>query len=331
METRASAVGATARTLVDGKVVTHATLDAALAAIRRDEPTWIDLKGRTPEAEWLLGPEGLALHPLVIEDIFADRERPKLEEFEEYLYVIVHAPRVVKEGPNEMVALTELDLVLGDAYVLTHHGGESQAVNAVREDLDRGTRGLQRGVAYVFHAILDHCVDDFVPVLDRLDEAIDQLETDVLETNGDDTLARIFSYKRQLQQLRRASSHQKEVLHRLGRGEFDRIPQALVPFFRDVHDHFVRVSDLAESYRDLVASALEAHLSVQSNRMNAIMKQLTLTATIFLPLSFVVGFYGMNFEHMPELHLKWAYPAVIGVLGTIVVLMLAFYRRKKWI
>jgi magnesium transporter len=323
-------VGATAQSFVDGKAVHHASLKDALAAVRREEPTWIDLQGRTPEAERLLGAEGLGLHPLVIEDIFADRERPKLEEFDEYLYVLVHAPRLVSERGEEVLSLAELDLVLGASYVLTHHGGAAPAIAAVREDLERGNRGLYRGVAHVFHAILDRCVDDFVPVLDELDEKIDRLETDVL-SGADDVLPRIFAYKRQLQQLRRVSIHQKEVLHRLGRGEFDRIPQALVPFFRDVYDHFVRVSDLTDSYRELVASVMEAHLSVQSNRMNAIMKQLTLTATLFMPLSFVVGFYGMNFEHMPELHVRWAYPALVAVLLGIVVSMLTFYRRKRWI
>jgi magnesium transporter len=330
MTARPVSVGTTARSFVDGRSVHHATLDAALAAIQRDEPTWIDLQGRSPEAERLLGPEGLGLHPLVVEDIFADRERPKLEEFDEYLYVLVHAPRLVSDGGNELLALAELDLVLGASYLVTHHAGDAQAVSAVLEDLERGNRGLQRGIAYVFHAILDRCVDDFVPVLDALDEKIDRLETDVLSA-ADDVLPRIFAYKRQLQQLRRVSIHQKELLHRLGRGEFDRIPTALVPFFRDVYDHFVRVTDLTDSYRELVASVMEAHLSVQSNRMNAIMKQLTLTATLFMPLSFVVGFYGMNFEHMPELHVRWAYPALIAVLVGIVLSMLAFYRRKGWI
>lgn len=330
MTTTPLSVDANALSFVDGKVVRHATLEAALAAIRRDAPTWIDLRGRTADAERLLGPEGLGLHPLVVEDIFADRERPKLEEFDDYLYVLVHAPRVVPDAGHEILALTELDLVLGESYVLTHHGGDAQAVAAVREDLERGNRGLHRGIAYVFHAILDRCVDDFVPVLDELDDRIDQLETDVLSADAG-VLPRIFAYKRQLQQLRRVSIHQKELLHRLGRGEFDRIPQALVPFFRDVYDHFVRVSDLTDSYRELVASVMEAHLSVQSNRMNAIMKQLTLTATLFMPLSFVVGFYGMNFEHMPELHLRGAYPALVLVLIVIVISMLTFYRRKGWI
>jgi len=315
----------------DGALVRHKTLDDALAAIRAEKPTWIDLLGRCPENDHLLGPQGLDLHPLVIEDIFSDNERPKAEEFGEYLYVCVHGPASVPDEDPETIDLVEMDLVTGDSYCVTHHRLPSRAIDAVIEELERTGRGLQKGAAWIGHAVLDRLIDDYMPLLDRLDEEVEGLENTVLSGTQEDVLPRIFQSKRQLQQLRRVAVHQKEVLHRLGRGEFSRIPEALTPFYRDVYDHFARVHDLAESYRDVISSAMEAYLSVQSNRMNAIMKTLTLTATIFLPLSFVAGFYGMNFEHMPELHSRWGYPLVIALLVCIVIGMLMLYRRKKWL
>ena len=174
-------------------------------------------------------------------------------------------------------------------------------------------------------------VDDYLPLLDRMDESIDALEQEVLSDSGDDVLARIFAMKRKLQQLRRVGVHQKEVLYRLGRGEFDEIPEPLLPFFRDVYDHYVRVNDLADSYRDLLSATFEAHLSVQSNKMNAIMKTLTLATTVFMPLTFIAGVYGMNFEHMPELKSPRAYPIVLAAMAAIALVIMLFYRRKRWL
>ncbi len=321
----------------DGKLVEHPTLAAAMEAISRNVTTWIDLCGRDAESEKLLGKDGLDLHPLVIEDIFADSERPKIEEFGRYLYVVVHAPDAgaieLKTGVKAKAGqkLTELDVVFSEHWVVTHHSHHLASIGNLLADVRRSGRLLSQGAPWVAHGLLDRVVDDYVPVLDRLDVVLDELEDDVLHDPSDRVLSHIFAVKRDLQQLRRAAVHQKEVLHRLGRGDFALIPVAVVPFFRDVYDHFARVADLSESYRDLVGAALETYLSVQSNRMNAVMKTLTLTATLFMPLSFVAGFYGMNFEHMPELKKPWAYPAVIGVMLAILVGMLVFYRRRKWI
>jgi magnesium transporter len=336
----------------DGALVVQPTLAAALAAVRAGKCTWIDLCGRDPDTERLLGKEGLNLHPLVIEDIFADRERPKVEDFGDYLYVLVQAPLSMptQEAPKSTrtrtrtthaehgshadrasFRLTELDVVLGQHFVLTHHANDMPSLAQLQQDVQRNARALEQGPAYIAHAVLDSVVDDYIPILDRLDVQLDELEDEVLTNPTQDVLSKIFQSKRELQQLRRAFVHQKELFHRLGRGDFALIPEPLVPFFRDIYDHFARVADLAESYRDLVGAALETYLSVQSNKMNAIMKQLTLTATIFMPLSFIAGFYGMNYEFMPELHQKWGYPAVVALMLLVATGMLMFYRRKKWI
>lgn len=316
----------------DERLVEHATLADALAAIRAGKTTWIDLLGRTDENEALLGPDGLAIHPLIIEDVFMDCVRPKIEDYHSYVYVLFHAPSATpRDADPETLDLVEIDILLGQHYVVTHHAQSSKALEAVWKEVIRSQRAIRRGSAWVAHAVLDHVVDDYIPLLDRLDDEIDVLEHEVLSDTGADVLQRIFAIKRQLQQLRRVSIHQKEVLYRLSRGEFDEIPEQLVPFFRDVYDHFVRVTDLAESYRELIAGTFEAHLSVQSNKTNAIMKTLTLATTIFMPLSFIAGVYGMNFENMPELKKPAAYFGTLIFMCVLAIFILLVYRRKKWL
>lgn len=320
-----------ALSLVDGQIVLHDTLDAALEALRGEHVTWIDLLGRDDGNARLL--EALSIHPLIVEDVFNDCVRPKIEDFQSYLYLLFHAPSLVpRDNDPGTLDLTEIDLLLGDCWVVSHHAQPSPAMDTVFAEIQRTGRGLRKGAAWVAHAVIDRVIDDYIPLLDQLDDTIEVLEQDVLhDRGGPDILQKIFTIKRQLQQLRRVSVHQKEVLYRLSRGEFDEIPEQLVPYFRDIYDHFVRVTDLAESYRDLIAATFEAHLSVQSNKMNAIMKTLTLITTMFGPLTFLAGLYGMNFKHMPELEVRWAYPAVLIAMLVIAASVVAFYRRKRWL
>ncbi|MBI2395427.1 MAG: magnesium/cobalt transporter CorA [Deltaproteobacteria bacterium] len=308
----------------------HATLEQALAAIRAGKPTWVDMDGRSDGNERLL--TDLEIHPLIIEDVFMDCVRPKVEDYKDYVYVLFHAPSSIsRDADPQTLDLAEIDIILGQNYVVTHHAQPSKALDSVWGEVARSGRAIKKGAAWLAHAVLDRVVDDYLPQLDVMDDEIDALEHEVLADTGRDVLQRIFTIKRQLQQLRRVSIHQKEVLYRLSRGEFDEIPEPLLPFFRDVYDHFVRVTDLAESYRDLIAGTFEAHLSVQSNKMNAIMKTLTLANTVFLPLTFIAGIYGMNFDHMPELRRPWAYPIVLASMGAVAFAIVTFYRRKRWL
>jgi magnesium transporter len=293
---------------------------------------WLHLLANTPVSSGLL--EGtFAIHPLVIEDIWADRALPKLEAFEEYLYILVHGVR--RDSDATKLALLELDVVLGRNFVITHHQGLSRSVEAVVSELARSPRILRKGAPWVVHALLDHLVDHYLPLIDDLDDEVNDLEDRVLDTAGSDQhaafMTRIFDLKRTLSSLRRVAVHQREILLRLSRNEFDQVPAESAPFFRDVYDHFARVTDLAESYRELVSGAFEAYLSVQSNRMNEIMKTLTLISTIMLPLTFVAGVYGMNFEHMPELSWHYGYPFALLIMAAIGASILAWFRVRRWL
>jgi magnesium transporter len=315
----------------DGSI--HETTSAleVEAAHEAEQQLWVDLEERTQETERLLT-KVFGIHPLTQEDIWNDTESPKVEDFTTYLYIVGHSVRV--GSSTQKLETMELDVVLGPNFVLTHNR-DSAAVKAVADGLTRCARPLAKGAPWVAHALLDHMVDDFVPLIDHYDEEIAGLEEQILASartpRGGALLRRIFLLKRSLQRLRRTSLHQREMLLRLGRGEFEMIPRDVAPFFRDVYDAFSRITDLAESYRELLSNALEAYLSVQGNRMNEVMKTLTLMSTVMLPLTFIAGVYGMNFDTMPELKWKYGYAYALGLMLCTAIGIFGWFRHKKWL
>lgn len=316
--------------ILEGDTVRETTAPADIrAAVAAKQPVWIELEKQSAEADAVLA--DLAIHPLTVEDIWATRAAPKVDDYPGYLYVIVHAVAPASDGKLETV---ELDVLLGPSFVITHDP-TGAVTEQLRADLRRQPRVLAKGPAWFAHAVLDRAVDLYLPVVDRIDGDIESLETEVLAAagtrRGPTVLRRILRFKRVLQDLRRTSVHQREILLRLARGEFDEIPADAVPFYRDVYDHFLRFSDLVESYRDLVTSALEAYLSVQSNRMNEIMKTLTLISTVMLPVTFIAGVYGMNFKVIPELDWKYGYAYVLGLMAVVTVGILAWFRHRGWL
>jgi magnesium transporter len=225
-------------------------------------------------------------------------------------------------------------VVIGDNWLVTHDR-DGLVSDDIGTELDHSPRVMQKGIAWLAHAVLDRAVDRYLPVIDQLDTEIEQLQIDVLAKagtpRGKKVLSRILAFKRTLQDLRRMAVHQREILMRLSRGDFGEIPPEAIPFYRDVYDHFLRINDIAEGYRDLVTSALDAYLSVQSNRMNEVMKTLTLISTVMLPLTFIAGVYGMNFKNMPELSWFWGYPFALLLMASVAGGILLWFRHKGWI
>lgn len=271
----------------------------------------------------------LELHPLTIEDVVGDLPHPKIEDFGRYLYIIAHGIDQAGETPDALQT-TELDIVLGERFVFTHQSRPMRSVAAVRDEATRRCQAFEKGPAYLVHALLDHLIDHYLPVMDAFDEAIDAIEIEVVTHPTQDVLVRVFGLKHSLMSLRRVATHQKEILVRLARGEFALIPAVLVPFFRDVYDHFTRVADLCDSYRELIGGALEAYLTTTSNRMNEIMKVLTAISTLMLPLTFIAGVYGMNFDRMPELRWRFGYPFALSLMAATAIVMLVYFKRKRW-
>lgn len=291
---------------------------------------WVDMEVPTEDDERILL-DVFKFHPLTVEDCRENRHYPKIEEFHGYLYFIVHGVRA--DASPDRFNTIELDGFLGSNYVITYHHEMFRSINNVKQLLRNTPIACQRGPAYLLHQILDQVVDFYSPVLDDFDERIDQLEADIftLRKPNNAILSDIMDLKRSVLRLRRISGKQMDILHRMSRGEFVLIPEEMRPFYRDVYDHLVRVVDLAENYRDLISGSLEAYLSVVSNRLNEIMKVLTIFSAVMLPLTFIAGVYGMNFENMPELHSRYGYYGAWGLMILVAVAMLYFFWRRGWI
>jgi magnesium transporter len=291
---------------------------------------WVDMEVPTAADEQILL-DVFHFHPLTVEDCRENRHYPKIEEFPGYLYFIVHGVRA-DTSPDRFNTI-ELDGFLGPNYVITYHHDTFRSINNVKQLLRTSPVSCQRGPAFLLHQILDQVVDYYSPVLDDFDDRVDQLEQEIfgLKRPNNQILSQIQDLKRGVLRLRRISTKQMDILLRMSRGEFALIPDEMRPFYRDVYDHLVRVVDLSESYRDLISGSLEAYLSVVSNRMNEIMKVLTIFSAIMLPLTFIAGVYGMNFDNMPELHSRYGYFGTLIVMAAVAIGMLIFFWRRGWL
>jgi len=286
---------------------------------------WFDAEGDAPEVREVLR-EQLKVHPLTVEDIFEEQQSPKIEDYGEYLYVILHG---VRGGPEELHPV-ELDVVIGKNWVFTHHDEKLACVQEVAESLQRNPRQMERGPAFVAHALIDRLTDTYLPVVDAFEELVDELEKEVVQRPDRSVLPRLFGVKRSLQRLRRISVYQRDMLQRLSRGDYQVVPKRVLPFYRDVYDHFVRIADFADGYRDQLTGALDAYLSVVSNRMNDVMKRLTILSALFLPITFITGLFGMNLRTSPpwDDSLFWVF---LAVMLLICVFQYFFFRAKRWV
>lgn len=295
---------------------------------------WVDIEASTPEkiqqADILLK-EIFKFHHLTIEDCHETRNQPKIESFTDYFYFIVHGVKTETNSANFVTK--ELDGYLGDNYVVTYHTEMFRSIESVKLQLAANTFLCQRGAAYLLHQILDRLVDLYMPVVDDFDADIGLLEERVflMKKSDTDILQEIMTLRRSVARLKRISARQLEVLYRMSHGEFPQVPEHILPFFRDVHDHLQRISDLAENYRDLVGGLFDIHFSVVANKTNDVMKILAVFSAIILPLSLIAGIYGMNFENMPELKTKWGYFSTLGFMFVVGIGLLYYFWRKGWI
>jgi len=307
-----------------------------LPALLADENNvvWVDLQGETPEKaheakDVLLNV--FNFHYLTVEDCLETRNQPKVEVFPHYLYFIVHG---VKNETNSVNFVTkELDGYLGKNFVVTFHVERFRSIKKVKSQIRTNAFACQRGSAYLLHQMLDQLIDLYMPVVDDFDNTINVLEDRVFRMKKGNTaiLEEIMDLRRSVARLKRISARQLDVLYRLSHGEFPQIPENVLPFYRDVHDHLLRISDLAESYRDLVSGLFDIHFSVTANKTNDVMKVLAIFSAIMLPLSLIAGIYGMNFENMPELHSPHGYYLTLAFMIIIAVTLLFYFWRKGWI
>lgn len=305
--------------------------DAAVAAsiVETDTITWINVDGlHRVEVIERLG-VALGLHPLVLEDILNTHQRPKVEDLETRLFLVLRM--LTYDATADEIIDEQVSLVLGPHFVLSFQERPGDVFDGVRGRI-RGARGRlrKRGSDYLTYALLDAIVDGYFPVLDRLSQRMEDLEDELIADPTPQTLHGIYDLRRDLLALERAVRPAREVVSELLRMESDLVLEETVVFLRDVYDHALQVLDSAETLREITTNMLDTYLSSVSNRMNEVMKVLTIIATIFIPLGFLAGVYGMNFQNMPELAVPWAYFVVIGTMALIGVGMLLFFRRRRW-
>ena len=292
--------------------------------------TWVDVRGLADVEAIRQVAEHVGLHRLVAEDIVSTSQRPKVEPYHDCLYVVL---RMLSIGVDAAAVENEqVSFVLGKNFVLSFQEHEGDVFDPVRERL-RNSRGVirERGADYLTYALMDAVVDHYFAVVEALGDRLDALEIQVLEDATQSTVRELHRLKRDLISIRRAVWPLREVLASLYRDSNPLIQDETRLFLRDVHDHTVQVADTIESLRDVVSGVMDLHLSSVSNRMNEVMKVLTIMSTIFIPLSFLAGLYGMNFDNMPELHAPWGYPALLGVMVATVFGMILFFRKKGWL
>jgi magnesium transporter len=298
----------------------------------RESPTvtWVNVDGLHDVSVVQQVGEQFAIHPLVLEDIVSVGQRPKLEESEGSIYVVLSM--LSWDAERSQVEEEQLSLVFGSAWVFTFQERVGDHFDPVRERL-RQARGRirARGADYLAYALLDAVVDHYFQVLEGVGTATEQLELEVLDDPTQATMERLHHLKREMVVIRRAVWPLRDLTNGLVRSDSSLIQQATRVFLRDVYDHAVQIIDTVEGLRDVVSGVLDLYLSNLSHRTNEVMKVLTIMATIFIPLTFVAGVYGMNFEHMPELAVPWAYGAVWGIMLAIAAGMLVYFRRKGWL
>ena len=292
--------------------------------------TWINVDG-VGEAEIIesLGAH-FDIHPLVLEDIVNTGQRPKMEDFGEYVFVVIKM--LYHEEKTEELVAEQVSLLLGSNFVISFQEREGDVFEPVRDRI-RNAKGRVRamGADYLTYTLLDSIVDNYFIILEKFGERIEGMEEELVENPDPKTLQTIHSLKREMIFMRKSVWPLREVVNALDRGESRLIKKTTGIYLRDVYDHTIQVIDTVETFRDMVSGMLDIYLSSVSNRMNEVMKVLTIIATIFIPLTFIAGIYGMNFSFMPELGWRFGYFGALGVMALIFVGMLVYFNRKKWL
>jgi magnesium transporter len=303
----------------------------------REGVTWLHVQGQPDKALLEELGERFDIHPLVLEDIQSRGQRPKLDEYPEQVFVVLAAAR----WQHDAVQLEQFNLILGEGYVISIHAADEDRTGVLRERLSLSrTRLRTHGADYLLYALMDLVVDQAFPVLEIFGNSVEQLEERLVAAPDRDTLPAIQSAKRTLMHLRRQLWPTREVISRLIRGVQDEplLDEELKPYLSDLYDHTIHVMDLLETYRDVVSGLMDIYLSSVSNRLNEIMRTLTVISTLFIPLTFITGVYGMNFgnnDHspwaMPELRWYYGYPLVWLLIIAVAIGMLLFFKRRGWI
>jgi magnesium transporter len=298
----------------------------------KEEPTvtWINIDGLHEVGVIESLGKHFGLHPLILEDIVHTGQRPKMEDFEEYLFTVLNMLRYDQE--DDQVKAEQVSLVVGPNYVLSFQERPGDVFDGVRERLRKGKGRIRKaGSDYLAYALLDAVVDEYFLILETIGEKIEVVEEELLTNSTRETLQNIHDMKREMIFFRKQVWPLRELVNGLSKGESSLICESTGIYLRDVYDHTIQIIDTIESFRDMLSGMLDIYLSTISNKMNEVMKVLTIMATIFIPLTFLAGIYGMNFKYMPELEWRWGYFMVWGVMVVIGVSLVGYFKRKRWL
>ncbi|MBN1213313.1 MAG: magnesium/cobalt transporter CorA [candidate division Zixibacteria bacterium] len=288
---------------------------------------WVDMCKPTDQESFILTHD-FKFHPLAVEDVISEKARTKIDDYEKYLFMVFQLVDFI--GREEDLKVSELDFFLSRNTLVTVHYDEHRIFDYLYNRAERDERLISRGADYLFHAIVDTVVDNYNTILDILEYEVDQVEEDVLGEHNEDTLISIFTLRRDIVQLKRIVMPQKEAVNHLSRKSHSLISENLSVYFSDIYDHLVRINDMADTHREILNSSLEVYYSSVSTKTNEIIKFLTILSAIFIPPTFLVGLWGMNFANMPELNFEHGYFVSLGIIFLVVLGMLFFFRKKKW-
>jgi magnesium transporter len=298
----------------------------------KDRPTvtWINIDGiHQVNIVEAMG-KHFGVHPLVLEDLLNTGQRPKLDDFGNYLFVVLKM--IYCEGESHEIVAEQVSFILGSNFLISFQERPGDIFDPVRDRIRNGTGRIRKsGADYLIYALADAIVDNYFIVLERLGERIELLEEELVANPKTETLKAINHLKRDMLFLRKSVWPLREVVGTLERGDSPLVCSDTSLFLRDLYDHTIQVMDAVETYRDMLSGMMDIYLSSLSNKMNAVMKVLTIIATIFIPLSFITGIFGMNFKYMPELDWRWSYPVVLLAMLFIAVWMVLFFKRKEWL
>lgn len=304
-------------------------LDTLTQALEGQSVTWIDVQGFGDSTMMRKIGDIFKLHPLLLEDVVNVPQRPKVESYGDQLLIIVRMVRL--DGPT-VIQMEQVSVVLGSNYVLTFQERYGDVFDPVRKRIRDSTASVRKhGSDYLAYALIDTIVDGYYPVLESIGDELESLESIVVTDPSPELLSQLNRFKNQLVNLRRGIWPQREAVSQLARDEHPIITDEVRLYLRDTYDHCVQTSEVTEMYREMVTGLMNVYLSSIANRTNEVMKVLTIVATIFIPLTFLAGIYGMNFEYMPELHNKWAYPVIWFTMVFLAVIMLILFQRNGWI
>lgn len=295
----------------------------------RSTVAWINIDGiHRSDILGKLG-ECFGLHPLIVEDIMNTDQRPKIEDFEEYSYIALKMLQF--SGKAGEVISEQVSLVLGPNFVISFQEKEVDIFRVIRDRI-RTNKGRIRklGADYLAYCLLDAIVDNYFVIMEALGEKIESLEDELVSNPTPKVLRILYTLKRNMILLRRSVWPLREVIGGLERGESSQIKESTRIYLKDIYDHTIHIIDTLETFREMVAGMLEIYLSSISNRLNAVIKVLTMLATIFMPLTFIAGIYGMNFKYMPELEWRWGYPMVLLIMAATGITMVYYFKKKKW-